>query len=382
MAAGRFLGDIIARYLGIGGATADSTNVLSVRGPATLLDGNAGGHQIKVNKANSAVTAGFLFQTAFSGRAEFGTLGNDNFTLKTSADGSAWFDAFEVGAGTGILDFKQRPTYLGVDIRTDISDAVFSLIDNLDATKKAVFQLSGITTGTTRTYTLPDASSTIAVLAATQTFTGTTTFSGTFAVSAATASLGTATGASTANVGTGATTTGNTKTVNLGTGGASGSTTVVNIGSATAGAGGSMVVNSPTVDFASTVTDINAPAADLTVNRLGIGGASPDATNRLSVNTPAVLLNNAGTSVEMKFNKNAAANDAALTFQTGFTTQAIMGLLADNNFTLKVGTGFTTAMTVDNTNGKVSFPAGIKQLHVGTTAPVSPAVGDLWVDTN
>lgn len=64
MAAGRFLGDIIARYLGIGGATANSTNVLSVRGPATLLDGNTGGHQIKVNKANAAVTAGFLFRLA------------------------------------------------------------------------------------------------------------------------------------------------------------------------------------------------------------------------------------------------------------------------------------------------------------------------------
>jgi len=365
MAAGRFLGDIIARYLGIGGATADSTNVLSVRGPATLLDGNAGGHQIKVNKANSAVTAGFLFQTAFSGRAEFGTLGNDNFTLKTSANGSAWFDAFEVGAGTGIMDFKQFPTYLGVDLRADIPDSVFALIDDADPTKKAVFQLSGISTGTTRTFTLPNASSTIAVLAATQTFTGTTTFSGTFAVSAATASLGTATGASTANVGSGATTTGNTKTVNLGTGGASGSTTVVNIGSATAGAGGSMVVNSPTVDFASTVTDINAPAADLTVNRLGIGGASPDATNRLSVNTPAVLLNNAGTSVEMKFNKNAAGNDAALTFQTGFTTQAIMGLLADNNFTLKVGPSFLTAISVNATTGAVSFP--------NTTITATPA---------
>lgn len=80
--------------------------------------------------------------------------------------------------------------------------------------------------------------------------------------------------------------------------------------------------------------------------------------------------------------RQTVLNDAVLTFQTGFTTYALMGLLADNNFTLKVGTGFTTAMTVDNTNGKVSFPAGIKQLHVGTTAPVSPAVGDLWVDTN
>jgi hypothetical protein len=52
---------------------------------------------------------------------------------------------------------------------------------------------------------------------------------------------------------TGATTTGVTKTVNLGTGGASGSTTVVNIGSATAGAGGTTVVNTPTVTFANAV---------------------------------------------------------------------------------------------------------------------------------
>lgn len=369
--------------LGVGGGSADATNRLVVNGPASLFNHNgSGGHQVKLNKALAADTASFLYQTGFSGRAEFGTLANDDFTLKTSANGSTWNDAFAVGAGTGVLDFKVAPTLLGLDLRGDIPDDIFSLIDNLDPTKKAVFQLSGISTGTTRTFTLPNASSTLAVLAATQTFTGTTTFSGTFAVSAATASLGTATGASTANVGTGATTTGLTKTVNLGTGGASGSTTVVNIGSATAGALGSLVINCPSVDFASSVTAIGAPAADLTVNRLGVGGASPDATNRLSINTPAVLLNNAGSGIDMKFNKAAAGNDAALTFQTGFTTHALMGLLANNDYTLKVGVSFTTAMVADNATGRVSFPAGIKQIQVGTTAPASPAVGDIWVDTN
>ena len=62
------------------------------------------------------------------------------------------------------------------------------------------------------------------------------TVSGVLTVSAPPATLGTATGVATYGVGTGATGAGNTKTVNLGTGGASGSTTVVNIGSATAGA--------------------------------------------------------------------------------------------------------------------------------------------------
>jgi len=66
-----------------------------------------------------------------------------------------------------------------------------------------------------------------------KTFSGTLTASGTITVSAATASIGTATGRATYGIGSGATTTGLTKTVNLGTGGASGLTTVVNIGSPT-----------------------------------------------------------------------------------------------------------------------------------------------------
>jgi hypothetical protein len=105
---------------------------------------------------------------------------------------------------------------------SDISDAVFSLINDADPTKKAVFSLSGISTGTTRSYTLPNTSSELAILAGTQTFTGNKTFSGTLTasgtvtVSGATATIGTATGTATYGMGTGATTTGLTKTVNLG----------------------------------------------------------------------------------------------------------------------------------------------------------------------
>jgi hypothetical protein len=54
-----------------------------------VLFNHAGnGVQAKLNKAAASDTASFLFQTNWSGRAEIGCVGNDNFVFKTSADGS------------------------------------------------------------------------------------------------------------------------------------------------------------------------------------------------------------------------------------------------------------------------------------------------------
>ncbi len=112
----KFLGDISARYLGLGGATGDSSNVLSVRGPGSLFDGDDAGHQIRVNKDATGDTASFLFQTGFSGRAEFGLIGNDDFELKVSANGSAFTQAWVIDDATGVTDFKQAPAYLGQNL--------------------------------------------------------------------------------------------------------------------------------------------------------------------------------------------------------------------------------------------------------------------------
>lgn len=79
-------------------ATADTTNRLSVSAPATLLNHEGAGHQLKLNKASAGQTASLLFQTGFSGRAEMGTAGSDSFSVKVSADGAVWTTALAIAA--------------------------------------------------------------------------------------------------------------------------------------------------------------------------------------------------------------------------------------------------------------------------------------------
>ncbi|UWQ56511.1 DUF2793 domain-containing protein [Leisingera caerulea] len=80
------------------GTAADAANPLSAAGPATLLTHAGAGHQLKVNKAASSDTASVLFQSGWSGRAEMGLAGNDDFTVKISADGSSWSTALALKA--------------------------------------------------------------------------------------------------------------------------------------------------------------------------------------------------------------------------------------------------------------------------------------------
>ena len=82
-------------------ASADDTNRLTVRSPASLFDQESGDHRMKVNKAAPGDTASVLFQTGYSGRAEFGLAGNDDWSVKVSPDGSAWVEALRADAATG-----------------------------------------------------------------------------------------------------------------------------------------------------------------------------------------------------------------------------------------------------------------------------------------
>ncbi|WP_378943798.1 DUF2793 domain-containing protein [Mesorhizobium sp. ANAO-SY3R2] len=81
--------------------TADTTNRLAVKSPAVLFDNQGAGQQVKINKAALGDTASVLFQTGYSGRAEFGLTGDDDWHVKVSPDGSAWTEALKVSCTDG-----------------------------------------------------------------------------------------------------------------------------------------------------------------------------------------------------------------------------------------------------------------------------------------
>lgn len=93
---------------------------------------------------------------------------------------------------------------------------------------------------------------------------------------------------------------------------------------------------------------------------LGVGGASPDASNRLAVNGAASLLSHAGTSHQLKINKAGASDSASVVFQKGFSGRAEFGLVASDRFQLKVspdGAAWTTALEFDHATGAAKWSA-------------------------
>ena len=91
----------------------DADNKLATKSDYVLFDNNGGDSKIKANKASTTQTASHLFQNNYSGRAEFGLIGNDDFSLKVSSDGSEWKEAFVVDNATGNIDFKGEITKNG-----------------------------------------------------------------------------------------------------------------------------------------------------------------------------------------------------------------------------------------------------------------------------
>lgn len=89
-------------------ATPDATNRLAVKSDAVLFSHDdvtpgTGDMRHAINKSAAAKTASHLFQTGFSGRAEFGLIGDNDFRIKVSANGAAWNTALVADRNSGFV---------------------------------------------------------------------------------------------------------------------------------------------------------------------------------------------------------------------------------------------------------------------------------------
>ncbi|MFL6689723.1 MAG: DUF2793 domain-containing protein [Alphaproteobacteria bacterium] len=117
-------------------AAADSSNKLTVASAAVLFNNIGAGVQAKLNKNASADTASLLYQTNFSGRAEIGLTGDDNFHFKVSPDGSTFYEALILNRNTGSQLLKHvditsattlGATHFGRLMRADASGGAFNV---------------------------------------------------------------------------------------------------------------------------------------------------------------------------------------------------------------------------------------------------------------
>lgn len=161
-----------------------ATNVVSAGGTTTLTSAstmiqNLTGATTQTFKLPDATTlsVGYTFVFNNNSSGNLSVVDNGSNAITTILPGSrADIIAIAVSTANGSWD-----VHFGLPSNTtwgtsglSINDTLFTLQDNADTTKKAKFELSSITTGTSRTLTVPDADLTIAGIATTQTLTNKT----------------------------------------------------------------------------------------------------------------------------------------------------------------------------------------------------------------
>lgn len=94
--------------LGIGTGS-DPNNTLSVKGTSALYaalgsgEGGSGDFRLTLNKSAAGNILSQLYQSNWSGRAETGLTGDDQYRIKVSADGSTWSEALVVDNSNGAV---------------------------------------------------------------------------------------------------------------------------------------------------------------------------------------------------------------------------------------------------------------------------------------
>jgi hypothetical protein len=134
-------------------ATADETNRLSVRSGNALFaaietaSGGSGDVRLTLNKEGAAHTNSLIFQSGWSGRAEFGLAGDDQARLKVSANGSTWRDAWVVDPATAAIRLPGgalEANDTGIPAPTPITGAKLHLVGSSAPASILIDTFSGV----------------------------------------------------------------------------------------------------------------------------------------------------------------------------------------------------------------------------------------------
>lgn len=91
------------------GTTADASTPLAAKLNGALFaakygsEGGSGDLRLTLNKEAAGRTVSQIYQTNWSGRAEIGLAGDDNFRIKVSADGATWRESLVIDRNTGAV---------------------------------------------------------------------------------------------------------------------------------------------------------------------------------------------------------------------------------------------------------------------------------------
>jgi len=116
------------------------------------------------------------------------------------------------------------------------------------------------------------------------------------------------------------------------------------------------------------------------IESLGVN-ANADTTNRLTVASDASLFNHLGAGHQLKLNKNTVGDTSSLLFQQDFSGHAEIGLVGDNDLSVKVsdnGSDFITAMKIRGSDGMLEAPcfrSGLLTVARDEVA-IIPTIGD------
>lgn len=130
--------------------SADATNRLAVKSDAVLFSHDdvtpgSGDLRVALNKSAAGKDAGFVFQDGFSTRALFGLLGDDDFTIKVTPDGSTFYTGMSIDKATGKVSFPAMAkvsayinydhyaatTYVNTDINNEDLDTANAFASNV-----------------------------------------------------------------------------------------------------------------------------------------------------------------------------------------------------------------------------------------------------------